>query len=114
MIASELEDIPGTEPERRRTYPYYTTTELEAKTYITREDIRELGFLRSHGDRAIFAHMHHPELLLMVVVGNNYGVKDLAEERIQVWKNAPESILLYDSAKPNKADIQLVIDNYAA
>ena len=91
-------------------------SENEAKIYLTREDIIELGFLRSNPTRNIYQHTDKPELFLELRHEKDYSVKDLVVERVIIYRSlngftpyAP----LYNSTKPNKEDIQQVIDNYA-
>lgn len=89
-------------------------SENEAKVYLTREDILELGFLRSNPERKIFKHKDKSTLILEQYTVKNYSVKDLAVEETRVYYLKPFLVLLYSSTKPNKEDIQQVIDNYAA
>lgn len=96
--------------------PDWVTTELEAKVYLTKEDILELGFLRSDPARTLYKHKDKSNLYLLKVSYYNFGKKDIMDERIEVYTyNGTEvGTLLYSSNKPNKKDIQLIIDNYAA
>lgn len=87
-------------------------SENEAKVYLTREDILELGFLRSNPTRFIYVHKDNKNLVLEQFYQKNYSVKDLVEERIVVF-DYYRGVVLYDTTKPNKKDIQQVIDNYA-
>jgi len=91
-------------------------SENEAKIYLTREDILELGFLRSNPARNIYKHKDKENLFLLSTIHYNFAIKDLAEEVIEVWSHPIVGLiptLLYQSTKPNKEDIQQVIDNYA-
>lgn len=98
--------------------PFYSpkadsyVSEKEAKIYLTREDIRELGFLRTDPRRMIYRHKDKPNLLLQELFQKDYSVKDLVVRRILVFTNN-EAIVKYDSTTPNKQDIRQIIDNYA-
>lgn len=96
--------------------PYWVTTELEARIYLTKEDILELGFLRSDPERTLYKHKDKPNLYLLKVAYHNFGKKDVMDERIEVYShNGTEVVqLLYSSTKPIKEAIQQVITNYAA
>jgi len=93
----------------------WLTTEKESPVYLTKEDILKLGFLRSNPERKIYSHKDKKNLFLMQVIYYNYGAKDFMEEHTDVYvRNNTDIELLYSSTKPNKEDIQQVIDNYAA
>lgn len=115
IIDESTEDI-NSDPFSRPFIDNYCS-ENEAKVYLTREDIIELGFLRSNPERKIFKHKDKPKLTLIQYSTKDYGVKDLVVEVTKIFiENRPvsDNIFLYTSRKPNKEDIQQVINNYAA
>lgn len=84
--------------------------------YLTREDILELGFLRNDITRTLYKHTVKPNIYLLRVAYPNFGKKDIADERVEVYSHNGTDVvkLLYSSVKPNKEDIQQIINNYAA
>ena len=98
----------------------WLTTEREAPEYLTRDDIFELGFLRSNPERKVWQHKDKPTLFLEQIYHKVYAIKDHVVEETQVlskvfYPNRTDDIIqiLYMSTKPNKEDIQLVINSYA-
>ena len=92
----------------------WITTERESPVYLTKEDIYELGFLRSNPERKIYQHKDNTRLYLEEAYGRDYSIKEFVVERIIVYvQNILSRTVLYDSVKPNKEDIQQIIDNYA-
>lgn len=83
--------------------------------YLTREDIIGLGFLRSDPNKTLYTHTDKPNLYLLKVSYHNFGKKDIMDERIELFAHNGNQITeLYSSTKPNKQDIQQIINNYAA
>lgn len=79
---------------------------------LTREDILDLGFLRSNPDRFIYRNINKDNIILEQVYQKDYSIKNLIVERVLVY-TFDNGILLYDSTKPNKKDIQLIVNSYA-
>ena len=95
-------------------------SENEAKVYLTKEDITELGFLRSDPINKRYEHKDITNLFLEYFHERDYGVKDIFVDRIEVYTMKYGSFgqvwtqtVHYNTTKPYKENIQQIINNYA-
>lgn len=93
------------------------TSERMTPIYLTREDILDLGFLRTSPHKKIYRHTDKSTLYLEQLTERDFSVKDEVIERVQLfyydYSFSRVKKILYSTDKPNKEDIQLIISNYA-
>lgn len=93
--------------------PETLSTELENTDTFSVEDIFELGFLRSNPDKKVYQHKDKSQLFLEEKYEIDFRVKDRIVRKIAVYSNILGTITyLYFSSKPNKDDIQLIINKF--
>ena len=110
----ELEYIDYTNPFRSPRIDNYCS-EKEPTNYLTREDIRELGFFRSNPNKRVYTHKDNSELFLQEYYERDYSVKDIVVRRVIVFyeNSNPRSLTLnkviYNSTDPKKEEIKKLI-----
>ena len=115
MIEESKDEYIPSDPFLTKAYIDNYCSEKVPPEYLTREDILELGFLRNDIARTLYKHTVKPNLYLLKVAYHNYSKKDVMDERVEMFSHDGIRVTeLYSSTKPNKEDIQKIINNYAA
>lgn len=106
---SELELKNNQDPNLKKQVSIYDKT-----TYtISRDDIFDLGFLRSDPQRLLYKHKDKKDLYLLESFPYNFSIYNFIDYRIEIYKHDGSSpILIYESNKPTKEEIQEVLDKY--
>lgn len=99
--------------------PKTFSTELENTDTFNVNDIFDLGFLRSNPGKKIYQHKDKPNLFLEEIYKVDFTVKDRVARFIEIyimkwdnWGGSWTQTVYYNSSKPTKEDIQLIINSF--